>query len=134
MIYYTNIPIHIQEDVSFLIIWHRQYAYSQRKRPLKTMKYNHFKDKMRDLCDKNNQNQPSIDDIMYLWDKYDTTYKLINNENMARSMRYFSKFSPKRRLLYREQLAESGIELTPSQVDYYINMITIILIEKYDIS
>ena len=97
------------------------------------MKYNHFKDKMRDLCDKNKQNQPSIDDIMYLWDKYDTTYKLINNENMARSMRYFSKFGPKRRLLYREQLAESGIELTPSQVDYYINMITIILEDKYDI-
>lgn len=97
------------------------------------MKYNHFKDKMHDLCDKNKQNQPSVDDIMYFWDKYNTTYKLINNENMARSMRNFSKFSPKRRLLYREQLAESGIELTPAQVDYYINMITIILIEKYDI-
>ena len=115
-------------------MWHRQYAYSQRKRPLKTMKYNHFKDKMRDLCDQNNQKQPSIDDIIYFFEKYHTTYKLIDNEGMAQSMKNFSKFNNKRRLLYREQLAESGIELTPSQVDLYINMITIILKDKYDIS
>ena len=97
------------------------------------MKYNHFKDKMRDLCDKNKQNQPSIEDIMYFFEKYHTTYKLIDNEIMAQSMKNFSKFDNKRRLLYREQLAESGIELTPSQVDYYINTITIILKEKYGI-
>jgi hypothetical protein len=52
---------------------------------------------------------------------------------MAQSMSYFASFSTKRRLLYRKELAETGIELTPCQVDYYINMITIILKEKYDI-
>ncbi len=106
---------------------------ASQKRPVKTMNYNHFKDKMRDLCDQNNQKQPSIDDIIYFFEKYHTTYKLIDNEIMAQSMKNFSKFSNKRRLLYREQLAESGIELTPSQVDLYINMITIILKDKYDI-
>ena len=119
--------------MSFLIWRDRQDAYSQPKKPAKTMKYNHFKDKMRDLCDQNNQKQPSIDDIIYFFEKYHTTYNLIDNEIMAQSMKNFSKFNNKRRLLYREQLAESGIELTPSQVDLYINMITIILKDKYDI-
>ena len=52
---------------------------------------------------------------------------------MAQSMSYFASFSTKRRLLYREELAETGVELTPRQVDYYINMITIILRDKYNI-
>jgi hypothetical protein len=52
---------------------------------------------------------------------------------MAQSMSYFASFGVKRRLLYREELAETGVELTPCQVDYYINMITIILKEKYNI-
>ena len=52
---------------------------------------------------------------------------------MARSMLRFSTFGKERRLRYRRELAETGIELTPTQVDYYINMITIILKEKYNI-
>tara|TARA_B100001939_G_C16858230_1_gene580601 strand:- start:465 stop:764 length:300 start_codon:yes stop_codon:yes gene_type:complete len=97
------------------------------------MNYYDFKGKMLELCDQNNQIHPSVLELEYFYKKYDTTYKLINNEDVAHSMKYFSKFSNKRRLLYREQLAESGIELTPCQVNYYINMITIILKDKYNI-
>jgi hypothetical protein len=97
------------------------------------MNYYDFKGKMLELCDQNEQIHPSVLELKYFYKKYDTTYKLINDEIMARSMRHFSKFDTKRRLLYREQLAESGIELTPCQVNYYINMITIILKDKYNI-
>ena len=45
----------------------------------------------------------------------------------------FSKFSRKKKLGYREILAEDGIELTPDQVDYYIYLLLIILKDKYDI-
>ena len=97
------------------------------------MNYNDFKAKMLELCDKNAQNHPSINDLLYFFNKYDTTYKLINSKTMARSMLHFSSFGKERRLKYRRELAETGIELTPTQVDYYINMITIILREKYNI-
>lgn len=95
--------------------------------------YNDFKTKMLELCDKNDQNHPSLNDLIYFFNKYDTTYKLIDSKYMARSMLNFSSFDKKRRLRYRRELAETGIELTPIQVDYYINMITIILREKYNI-
>lgn len=97
------------------------------------MNYSDFKVKMFELCDKNAQNHPLINDLLYFFNKYDVTYKLINSRTMASSMRNFASFSTERRLRYRRELAESGIELTPLQVDYYINMITIILREKYDI-
>ena len=95
--------------------------------------YKDFKAKMLELCDKNAQNHPSLDELLYFFNKYDTTYKLIDSKYMARSMLKFSSFDKKRRLRYRRELAESGIELTPIQVDYYINMITIILLDKYGI-
>ncbi len=97
------------------------------------MNYTDFKVKMLELCDKNAQNHPSINDLLYFFNKYDTTYKLINSKTMASAMSNFASFSNERRLRYRRELAESGIELTPIQVDYYINMITIILREKYNI-
>ena len=128
---YTN--INTNTDVSYLIIWHRNYVNSQRKRPVKMINYTDFKSKMLELCDKNAQNHPSLDELLYFFNKYDTTYKLINSKYMARSMLHFSSFDKKRRLRYRRELAETGIELTPTQVDYYINMITIILKEKYNI-
>ena len=95
--------------------------------------YADFKSKMLRLCDKNVQVHPCLDELIYFYNKYETTYRLINSRTMAQSMSYFASFSTKRRLLYREELAETGVELTPHQVDYYINMITIILKEKYDI-
>ena len=106
---------------------------ASQKRPVKTMNYKDFKAKMLELCDKNAQNHPSLDELLYFFNKYDTTYKLIDSKYMARSMLHFSSFDKKRRLRYRRELAETGIELTPTQVDYYINMITIILREKYGI-
>ena len=113
----------------------RRYVYQCRasEKHLKTMNYSDFKAKMLELCDKNDQNHPSLNDLLYFFNKYDTTYKLINSKYMARSMLHFSSFDKKRRLRYRRELAETGIELTPTQVDYYINMITIILREKYGI-
>ena len=52
---------------------------------------------------------------------------------MANQMVAFANFSRERKLLYRQILAEDGIELTPDQVDYYIYMLIIILKDKYDI-
>ena len=95
--------------------------------------YKDFKAKMLELCDKNDQNHPSLNELIYFFNKYDATYKLINSKYMARSMLRFSTFDKKRRLRYRRELAETRIELTPTQVDYYKNMITIILKEKYNI-
>lgn len=95
--------------------------------------YTDFKVKMLELCDKNTQTHPSLNELIYFFEKYPTTYKLINSKNMAYTMRNFASFDTGRRLRYRRELAETGIELTPSQVDYYINMITIILREKYNI-
>ena len=37
------------------------------------------------------------------------------------------KMSPKKRLLWRESLAEQGIEMTPTQVDQYISIIELAL-------
>ena len=86
---------------------------------------------MYDLCDKNSENYPTDDDIKYFYNKYDITYKLITDKQDALKMRRFAAFSTKQRLLYRHQLAEMGIELTPTQVNYYIYMICIIIKEKY---
>ena len=97
------------------------------------MDYYNFKSKMYDLCDKNSQNYPTDNDIKYFYNKYDITYKLITDKQDALKMRRFAAFSTKQRLLYRHQLAEMGIELTPIQVIYYIYMITIILKDKYGI-
>jgi hypothetical protein len=92
-----------------------------------------FRDKMYDLCYKNKQKRPSMRDIRYFYYKYDITYKLINGEDDARSMLRFTSFSTKQKLIYRKTLHEMGIELTPDQVDYYINMICLIVKEKYGI-
>ena len=99
----------------------------------KMINYNDFKVKMYELCDKNEQNHPSLNELIYFFEKYSTTYKLINSKYMAKTMRNFASFDASRRLRYRRELAETGVELTPSQVDYYINMITIILKDKYNI-
>jgi len=106
---------------------------ASQKKARKTMNYYKFKGKMLDLCDKNAQNQPSTPELKYFHHKYDVTYKLIDSSKMALSMVRFSTFDARRRLIYREELAGIGIELTPRQVDYYINMICIILKEKYNI-
>ena len=37
------------------------------------------------------------------------------------------KMSPKKRLLWRESLAEQGIEMTPTQVDQYISIVELAL-------
>jgi len=92
-----------------------------------------FRDKMYDLCYKNKQKRPSMRDIRYFYHKYDITYKLINGEEDARKMLRFTSFGRKQKLTYRRSLHELGIELTPLQVDYYINMICIIVKEKYGI-
>jgi hypothetical protein len=103
------------------------------KRSVKMMNYTDFKAQMLELCDKNAQNHPSLNELIYFFEKYDVTYKLINSKNMAYTMRNFASFDTGRRLRYRRELAETGVELTPCQVNYYINMITIILRDKYDI-
>ena len=72
-------------------------------------------------------------DIRYFYYKYDITYKLINGEDDARFMLRFTSFSTTQKLIYRKTLHEMGIELTPDQVDYYINMICLIVKEKYGI-
>jgi len=97
------------------------------------MDYYNFKDILCDYCDKNAQSYPTEDDIKYFYNKYHITYKLIRNEKEAVSMKRFARFSTKQRLLYRQQLAELGIELTPTQVNYYIYMICIIIKDKYGI-
>jgi hypothetical protein len=92
-----------------------------------------FKDKIYEFCDKNAQEYPTNDDIKYFYTKYHITYELIKTKKEAQGMKRFVRFSSKQRLLYREQLAELGIELTPTQVNYYIYMICIIIKEKYNI-
>ena len=92
-----------------------------------------FKDKICDYCDKNAQEYPTDNDIKYFYTKYHITYELIKTKKEAQGMKRFVRFSSKQRLLYREQLAEMGIELTPTQVNYYIYMICIIIKEKYGI-
>ena len=143
----------------FLMYTNRQDAYSQRKMllasilplvlympswhntnnviyalsPLKTMNFTSFEHKFLKLCRKNSKKYPLQVDIRYFYDKYEATYKLIKNREMARQMIKFTRFSHKRKLVYREILAEDGIELTPDQVDYYIYLLIIILKDKYDI-
>jgi hypothetical protein len=92
-----------------------------------------FKQHIYDFCDKNAQEYPTNNDIKYFYNKYNLTYELIKNKKEAQGMKRFARFSSKQRLLYREQLAELGIELTPVQVNYYIYMICIIIKEKYGI-
>ena len=118
--------------MSYLNKADRQYAYSQQKRVF-TMDYYDFKQKIYNYCDKNAQSYPSDDDIKYFYNKYHITYDLIKTSEEGRKMSRFIKFSVKQRLLYREQLAEMGVELTPAQVNYYIYMICIIIKEKYGI-
>ena len=103
------------------------------KKGAKTMNYNKFEQLFLKLCRKNNKKYPISTDIKYFYDKYEQTYKLIKNRKMADEMVTFTKFSRERKLLYRQILAEDGIELTPDQVDYYIYMLIIILKHKYDI-
>jgi len=97
------------------------------------MDYYNFKSKMYDFCNKNAQEYPTDNDLKYFYNKYHITYKLIKDKSEARKMSRFLRFSTKQRLLYREQLSEIGIELTPMQVNYYIYMVCIILKDKYDI-
>lgn len=97
------------------------------------MDYYDFKQEIYDYCDKNAQNYPCEYDIKYFYNKYHITHDLIRTSEEARKMTRFITFSSKQRLLYREQLAEMGIELTPAQVNYYIYMICIIIKHKYGI-
>ena len=97
------------------------------------MNFTTFEHRFLKLCRKNSKKYPLQVDIRYFYDKYEATYKLIKNREMARQMIKFTRFSHKRKLVYREILAEDGIELTPDQVDYYIYLLIIILKDKYDI-
>lgn len=92
-----------------------------------------FEHRFLKICRQNKKKYPLDNDIKYFYDKYEQTYKLIKSRSMAEEMVTFTKFSRKRKLQYREILAEDGIELTPDQVDYYIYMLMIILKDKYDI-
>ena len=56
------------------------------------MNYTDFKAQMLELCDKNAQNHPSLNELIYFFEKYDVTYKLINSKNMAYTMRNFASF------------------------------------------
>jgi hypothetical protein len=103
------------------------------KKGAKTMNYTKFEQLFLKLCRKNNKKYPLSTDIKYFYDKYEQTYKLIKDRKMANHMVTFANFSRQRKLLYRQILAEDGIELTPDQVDYYIYMLIIILKHKYDI-
>lgn len=97
------------------------------------MNYYDFKGKMIELCYKNNQKIPTVNELIYFFEQYDHTYNLVNSEKKAKAMKHFSLFGHEKRLKYRMQLAQSGIELTPCQVNYYINMICIIIKDKYNI-
>ncbi len=97
------------------------------------MNFTSFEHKFLKLCRKNGKKYPLKVDIKYFYDKYEATYKLVKDREIARQMIKFSRFSLKRKLEYREILAEDGIELTPDQVDYYIYLLLIILKDKYDI-
>jgi hypothetical protein len=97
------------------------------------MDFYSFKNKIYEFCNKNAQEYPTDNDLKYFYNKYHITYGLIKDRSEARSMSRFIRFSTKQRLVYREQLSELGIELTPIQVNYYIYMICIILKEKFNI-
>jgi len=97
------------------------------------MNYTDFEHRFLKLCHNNKKKYPLDNDIKYFHDKYEQTYKLIKNKKMAEEMVTFTKFSREKKLMYRQILAEDGIELTPDQVDYYIYMLIIILKDKYDI-
>ena len=96
------------------------------------MKYPDFKHKIKTLCEKNGEKRPKIVDIMYIFNKYKNIFVLIENTLDARNMIRFSKLDQKDRLLYRMKLAEEGIELTPYQIDLYINAMTIAAEEYLD--
>ena len=103
------------------------------KKGAKTMNYIDFEHRFLKICRNNKKKYPLDNDIKYFYDKYEQTYKLIKNKKMAEEMVTFTKFSREKKLMYRQILAEDGIELTPDQVDYYIYMLIIILKDKYDI-
>jgi hypothetical protein len=111
----------------------RQYSHSQRKKAAKTVKKTEFEHKFLKICRQNKKRYPLETELDYFYSKYKNTYNLISNKQMAVEMAGFARFSRKKKLKYRMQLAEEGIELTPDQVDFYIFMLMIILKDKYDI-
>ena len=96
------------------------------------MNYEQFKREMYDKARKNKQKRPLVSDIKYFYNKYSITCDLIKNKYKAEKMAVCAGFTRTQRLIYRRELAENGIELTPMQIDYYINMICIILKEQYN--
>jgi hypothetical protein len=97
------------------------------------MKYEQFKTEMYEKARKNKQKRPLISDIQYFYNKYDITCDLVKDKYKAKKLSICASFSKVQRLRYRNELAETGVELTPDQINYYINMICIILKEQYNI-
>jgi hypothetical protein len=97
------------------------------------MKYEQFKAEMYEKARKNKNKRPLVSDIKYFYDKYNATCELVRNKGVAEKMSICARFTKAQRLQYRNDLANSGVELTPNQIDYYINMICIILKEEYNI-
>ena len=55
----------------------------------KMINYNDFKVKMYELCDKNEQNHPSLNELVYFFEKYSATYNY-----------YYTKGQIQYRLIY----------------------------------
>lgn len=89
------------------------------------MKYLNFKQKMKELCDKNEEKRPKLIDYMYMYEKYNHTIERIKDRQMAQEMLGFNNMKQEERLRYRNKLANEGIELTPYQVNLYIYMMMI---------
>ncbi len=97
------------------------------------MRYYDFKSKIMNLCEERNEDFPSSKEVFSIFRRYKKTVSFIRNKRHAKLMsKTIMNFSEKQRLVYRNELAELGIELTPDQVGLYIYMLYIVCEEYID--
>lgn len=90
--------------------------------------------------------QKQFNKVFYTWSKSDLeedkaweTYlkynKILKNkdDNMIEYLERLASFSKKEKLEWRNVLAEKGVELTPNQVNDYIFILSLAIMDTWDI-
>lgn len=68
------------------------------------------------------------------WEIYLKCVKAFKNsdKNSVEYLKKIGSMTPKEKLAWRTQLAESGIEITPSEIDDYILIVSLVVMKNFE--
>jgi hypothetical protein len=93
------------------------------------MDYKSFCKLMIKLSSESDEREPDKNELKYMYERYLIVKSKLSSRTQPKTLatRFisFKNFDKKQRLSYREKCSNEGIEFTPDQINFYINMLVI---------